>query len=297
MTRVSSLGRGILASALLVLNTLLWSSLLFCLALLKLALRSKSARLDAALNRVATRWVCGNALWMRLTQRTVWDVEGFSALRADAWYLVSCNHQSWVDIMVLQRVLNGRIPLLKFFLKRQLIYVPVMGLAWWALDFPFMRRHTKAALRRRPQLRSQDEESARRACERFSRVPTSVMNFVEGTRFTNAKHRTQASPYRHLLKPRAGALASTLNVMGPHLTAMLDVTIAYPNGIPTFWSFLCGQVTKVVVRCRELPLPQAMCVGDYQGDPAFRASFARWLSALWEEKDRQLELLLSDSPK
>jgi 1-acyl-sn-glycerol-3-phosphate acyltransferase len=150
----------------LFLNTIFWATLLFGLALLKLILPVKPRWVDVALNSVATGWVSGNSVWMRLTQKTVWDVEGASGLRTDAWYLVSCNHQSWVDILVLQRVLNRRVPLLKFFLKHQLIYVPIMGLAWWALDFPFMKRHTKAALRRRPELRSQDQESTRRADRR-----------------------------------------------------------------------------------------------------------------------------------
>jgi 1-acyl-sn-glycerol-3-phosphate acyltransferase len=276
----------------LVLNTVFWATLLFGLALLKLILPVKPRWVDVALNSVATGWVSGNSVWMRLTQKTVWDVEGASGLRTDAWYLVCCNHQSWVDILVLQRVLNRRVPLLKFFLKHQLIYVPIMGLAWWALDFPFMKRHTKAALRRRPELRSQDQESTRRACDRFAKVPTAVMNFVEGTRFTAAKHETQASPYRHLLKPRAGALASTLSVMGPQFTSMLDVTIAYPAGIPTFWAFLCGRVPEVVVRVQDREIPAEMCSGDYERDSAFRASFARWLASVWEEKDRTLNELL-----
>lgn len=291
--RLRAWGVGVGAALLLTLNTLWWSTWLFCLAVFKLALRAPRWRrhLDAALNRVAACWVRGNGLWMRWTQRTAWDVEGVAGLRRDAWYLVGCNHQSWVDILVMQRVLNGRVPLLKFFLKRELIYVPVMGLAWWALDFPFMRRQTKTQRRRRPAQRLHDQAAARRACERFARVPTTVVNFMEGTRFTPAKHRRQASPYRHLLVPRAGALASTLLTLGPRCTALLDMTIVYPDGVPSFWQFLCGDLRSVVVRCRELPLPAPPGAGEASGDVAFRAALARWLAALWEEKDRLIEEL------
>ena len=100
------------------------------------------------------------------------------------WYMVSCNHQSWVDIFVLQHLLNNRIPMLKFVLKRQLIYVPVIGLAWWALDFPFVRRRSDAYLRRTRRSVPRTWKRSRRACEKFALVPTSVMNFAEGTRFT-----------------------------------------------------------------------------------------------------------------
>ena len=152
-------------------------------------------------------------------------------------------HLSTYNIFALQHVLNRRIPLLKFFIKQQLLYVPIMGLAWWALDFPFMKRHSAAALKRNPALREQDRETTRRACEKFALVPTSLMNFTEGTRFTPAKHAAQGSPYRHLLKPRTGALALALHAMGRQFHSLLDVTLAYPDGVPTFWQFLCGRGT------------------------------------------------------
>lgn len=287
-----ALWRGFAAAGLLGLNTIFWAALLFLLAMAKLLTPGRPRILDRSLNAVASAWVSCNGAWMRLTQNTVWDISAPPALRKDAWYLVCCNHQSWVDILVLQRVLDRRVPFLKFFLKQQLIYVPVMGLAWWALDFPFMARHSKTALRRRPELRTQDKESARRACEKFTRVPTSVMNFVEGTRFTRQKKLAQGSPYENLLKPRAGALAATLGAMGPKFTSMLDVSIVYPGGIPTFWDFLCGRLDKVVVRITERAIPPEMCAGDYDGSAAFRASFSSWLASVWEAKDRQIDQLL-----
>lgn len=286
--------RGAIAFLLLALNTLFWCALLFALALLKLLLplRALRLRIDPLLNAVATAWITCNGGWMWLTQRTRWDVQGVAELRYRGWYLVNCNHQSWVDIFVLQYVLNRRIPLLKFFLKQELIYVPVIGLAWWALDFPFMKRHGRAALRKNPDLRRQDRETTRRACARFAGVPTSVMNFAEGTRFTPAKHRAQASPYRHLLKPKAGALALALNAMGEQFHSLIDATIVYPDGAPTFWQFLCGRVPQVIVRARQVAIPPAFCQGDYEEDAAFRSTFHQWLAGLWEEKDAQIETLL-----
>lgn len=286
--------RGAIALLLLVLNTLFWCALLFTVSLFKLLLPFAPVRkaVDPLLNAIATAWIACNSGWMRLTQRTVWDVDGVAGLRYAGWYLVNCNHQSWVDIFVLQHVLNRRIPLLKFFLKQQLIWVPVIGLAWWALDFPFMRRHGKAALRKHPELREQDRETTRRACAKFALVPTSVMNFAEGTRFTPAKHRAQASSYRHLLEPKAGALALALNAMGQQFHSLIDVTIVYPDGVPTFWQFLCGRTPRVVMRVRQLPIPAEFCAGDYSHDAEFRGVFNRWLAQLWKEKDAQIDRLL-----
>jgi 1-acyl-sn-glycerol-3-phosphate acyltransferase len=289
--------RGCIAALLLALNTIFWCMPLFAGALVKLALPFDAVRrgIDPLLNAIAGLWIRSNSGWMRLTQRTQWDVQGLDQLRPDGWYLVNCNHQSWSDIFVLQHLLNGRIPMLKFFLKRQLIWVPVIGLAWWALDFPFMHRHGKAQLRKHPELRSQDAQATRRACEKFALVPTSVMNFAEGTRFTPAKHRTQASPYRHLLRPKAGALALALNAMGDRFRSLIDVTIVYPDGAPTFWQFACGRAGRICVRVRQLPIPAEVRAGDYAQDPQFRAAFQGWLTALWEFKDAQIDAVLDAS--
>lgn len=288
---------GSIAALLLGLNTLFWVPILLFFSVLKLLipLEAVRQRLARVLLFIAEAWIGGNSAWMALTQRTSWDVQGLDGLDYRSWYLVNCNHQSWVDILVLQHLFNRRIPLLKFFLKQQLIWVPVMGLAWWALDFPFMRRHSEEYLRQHPEMRGKDQETTRKACEKFALIPTSVMNFLEGTRFTLAKHQRQQSPYRHLLKPKAGGIALALNAMGDRFRAILDVTIVYPDGVPTFWNFLCGKMTRVAVRVRPLPVPQHLTNRDYAGDPAVREAFQKWVHQLWLDKDAQIAALL-DAP-
>nr|MDP2190169.1 acyltransferase [Rhodoferax sp.] len=285
---------GLIATALMVLNMLFWVPILLIFAVVKLIIPVKKMRMliDPLLLRIAEAWIAGNSGWMRLTQRTHWDVEGIEGLNYRSWYLVNCNHQSWVDILVLQHLFNRRIPLLKFFLKQQLIRVPVMGLAWWALDFPFMRRHSEEFLKKHPEMRGKDQETTRQACEKFALIPTSVMNFLEGTRFTPAKHQRQQSPYKHLLKPKAGGMALALNAMGTKFQAILDVTIVYPDGAPDFWQFLTGKLKRVIVRVRPLPVPQHLVQGDYAADPAVREAYQKWVHQMWLDKDAQIESLL-----
>ena len=289
-----SLLRGLLAGFLLLANTLFWVPVLLLFALLKLLVPGRRVRLwvDPLLLRIAEAWIAGNSAWMGLTQRTAWDVQGLDGLNPRSWYLVTANHQSWVDILVLQHLLNRRIPLLKFFLKQPLIWVPVMGLAWWALDFPFMRRHSQAYLKKHPEMRGRDQATTRRACEKFALVPTSVMNFLEGTRFTPGKHARQQSPYRHLLKPKTGGMALALDAMGDKFQAVLDVTIVYPDGIPSFWQFLCGRVPRVVVRGNASPVPAHLVGADYSGDAAVRQAFQQWAQPLWLTKDARIAALL-----
>ena len=285
---------GLIASVLLGLNALFWVPILLLFAILKLILPFHAVRLrvDPVLVAIAEAWIACNSGWMALTQRTAWDVEGIAGLDPHNWYLVNSNHQTWADIFVLQHLFNRRIPLLKFFLKQQLMWVPVMGLAWWALDFPFMRRHSEEFLKQHPEMRGRDQAATRRACEKFALIPTSVMNFLEGTRYTPAKHQRQQSPYRHLLKPKAGGIALALNAMGDKFQAILDVTIVYPDGAPNFWEFLCGKLKRVIVRVQTLPVPEQLMKSDYAGDPAVREAFQRWVQRLWQDKDAQIALLL-----
>jgi 1-acyl-sn-glycerol-3-phosphate acyltransferase len=279
---------GVLMGALLGLSTLLFATLMVPPALVKLLVSAGPLRLacDRALNGLASRWVGVNGAWLSAVSPRPWDVQGLDNLHRQGWYLVSPNHQSWVDILVLQRIFHGKIPFLKFFLKKQLIWVPVIGLVWWALDFPFMARGKGRGAR------GNDLATTRASCEKFKRIPTTVINFVEGTRFTPAKHAAQGSPYRHLLKPKVGGVGVALATMGEVFEALLDVTIVYPDGTPTFWDLLCGRVDRVVVRVQERPIPAELLGRDPTSDKAMRQEMSLWVEQQWQEKDAEIARLL-----
>ncbi len=280
--------RGVITATLLGLNTLVAFTTMIPPALVKLLVPATGVRnvCTRMLNAIANRWVANNNAWIHAVNRSRWDVQGVAGLHRRGWYLVSSNHQSWVDILVLQRVLHGHVPMLKFFLKAELIWVPVIGLAWWALDFPFMKRG------RGHGARSSDLKTTREACEKFKRIPTAVMNFVEGTRFTRAKHHAQKSPYRHLLKPKVGGLGIALATMGEQFESMLDVTIVYPQGTPSFWELLSGRLDAVLVRVQPRDIPADLLGGDPVGDKAYRQRLTAWIEGLWAEKDALIERLL-----
>jgi 1-acyl-sn-glycerol-3-phosphate acyltransferase len=283
---LSSQLRGVLALLLYTFNTVFWCVPLFALAAVKALMRwpGWQDRCRRWLNTVAENWIGVNNRIQDLLGRTRWRVSGLEALPPRQWYLVLANHQSWVDILVLQRIFHRRIPFLKFFLKQNLFWFPLLGQAWWALDFPFVRRHSHNQLKRNPHLKGRDLEITREACAKFRRFPISVMNFVEGTRFTAAKHARQRSPYQRLLRARAGGIALVLTVMGAHIHRILDVTIVYPGGVGSFWSFLCGGISEIRVHVRALPVETGL-LGDYANDNQFRAAFQHWLNELWQSKD------------
>ncbi len=283
--------RGTLAALLLGLNTLACCTPLFIVSLVKLCLPFTAAQrvTDELMRHIHEAWISNNKGWMKLLGRTRWQVQGLDGLDYQHSYLVTSNHQSWVDILVLQYVLNRRIRPLKFFLKQALIWVPVIGLAWWALGFPFMKRYSKAYLDKHPEKRGKDLETTRKTCAKFRGKPTAIFNFAEGTRFTQAKHDQQHSPFRHLLKPKAGGIAFVLDAMGEQLESIIDVTIQYPDGAPGFWDLLCGRVRRIVVQFEELAIPGEFLGKSYDQDEQYRAAFQQWINRLWERKDQRLE--------
>jgi len=293
LARLPAALRGVLTGFTLGLNTVVVFSLMMPAALFKLLVPIDAVRLrcDTVLNALASGWVAINNAWIAAVRQATWDVQGLQSLHMRGWYLVSSNHQSWVDILVLQRIFHGRIPFLKFFLKRELIWVPVIGLAWWALDFPFLNRGRGKGGHRG------DLQATRESCKKFKRIPTTVISFVEGTRFTAAKHAQQRSPYRHLLKPKIGGLGIALATMGEQFEALLDVTIVYPHGAPRFWDLLCGRIDAVTVRVQQREIPPQVLGSDPVGDKAYRQRISAWVEQQWSEKDCLIDNLLGFAAK
>ncbi len=238
---------------------------------------------------LAEAWISNNSWMMRHCTSVQINYTEDTNLDPQGHYLVLSNHQSWVDILVLQAVFNRRIPFMRFFLKQQLIWVPLLGLAWWALDFPFMKRHSKSQIQKNPALAGQDIAATRKACEKFLGKPVSIMIFPEGTRLTAAKHAYQQSPYANLLKPKSGGMAYALDAMGQGLHAVIDVTMYYPNGIPGMWDLIADRVKCLHVDVRLREIPEQMRAGDYENDRVFRVEFQRWMNGLWLEKQRMID--------
>lgn len=287
---------GILTTTLLLLNTVVLICPLLVFALLKLVLPGRGRDYASwAVMWVAETWSEIDKAIFALCIPTKWDIRGVENLRKDTSYLAVSNHQTWVDIPALIESLNRRTPFFKFFLKKELIWVPLLGLAWWGLDYPFMKRYSKAFLDKHPELKGKDLEITKAACELFKRQPVTVVNYLEGTRFTEAKRQQQQSPYRHLLKPKAGGVAFVLAALGEQLDALLDVTIVYPGDkAPGFWDLLNGSISRVIIDIRVRELAPALSEGDYENDPVFRQTVQAWVNQLWREKDQRIEALRAE---
>ena len=280
---------GALTVLVMILNTVFWLPLILTAVFLKFIPSAYTKKMaNTVLNFLVTIWISVNSLILDLTKSFDWHVSGLDNLSMKKNYLVLSNHQSWSDIVILQKLLNRKVPMLRFFIKQSLIWVPVLGLAWWALDYPFLKRHTKAEIARNPHLAGKDIEAARRACEKYKTIPVSVMNFVEGSRFTEKKRVEGQSEYKNLLNPRPGGTGLVLTSMGAYLSDILNVTIKYGENRRGFWDFLSGRVKEITVVVETIPVTEEL-KGDFHNDKEYRKRFINWLNKLWQEKDLLLE--------
>lgn len=285
--------RGVVTFTAIAVNTVLWSTPLLALAVVKLLMPIRKGRLAITrwLMAIGENWVSGNALILGLRRSETIGARGVDDLKRNGWYLLIANHQTWSDILILQTVFNRRIPFLKFFIKQELIWFPVLGIAWWALDMPFMKRYSKSYLAKHPEKKGDDLKATQAACRKFSTTPTSVINFVEGTRFSEDKKERRGSPYDNLLPPRAGGIALAVSSMGSMFDAILDVTVVYPERVVRFWDICCGDLRPVIIDVVKRPVDAWLLRGDYSTDREYRSAFHRWLRDIWTEKDERIHAL------
>ncbi len=284
----------IIHTALQIFNLAWWGGLIILLGLVKLVIPHAGFR-HALLNIMHSFMFCFGKIsvrFIRLFNNVEFDYRVHGTLSKQGWYLIVANHLSYLDIILLIEFAAPRIPAPKFFLKQELIWLPFVGLGAWALDMPFMRRYSRAYIEKYPHKKGKDLETTRQYCQKFKTTPTTVINFVEGTRYTPEKHASKVSPYRHLLPPKAGGVAFTLSTMGELFTNVLDVSLLYPgsNRHPMM-AMLSGRMTRIVidVTVMAVPEPAPQAAADPQD---FRARFQGWLNALWTDKDNRISQIL-----
>lgn len=238
-------------------------------------------------------WMDLNHIILQANSRKKLDMYGSDPLKPKGWYLMISNHRSWLDILIIGIFFNRKIPLLKFFMKKELLWtLPIAGVDCYILGYPFMERHSPSEIRRNPDLRNKDIQTTKRSCEKFKHFPTTVINFVEGSRFREYRKLTQHSPYKNLLRPKAGGIAIVLKEMAEHLEGIINVTIYYEPHDISIWEFVCGNFEKIHIRYEVLPVTEDL-IGNYYEDRKFRIHFQKWLNDLWKKKDDVIEELKS----
>ena len=206
------------------------------------------------------------------------------------WYMAMSNHQSWADIFILLVAANYKLPLLKFFMKRELWWIPFVFLANKTLNMPFVNRHSKKEIEQNPSLRNQDYKNTLKSCKRFLRTPSTIFSYAEGTRFTDEKHDQQGSPYNNLLSPKIGGMATALSAM-PNINTLVDYTVVYKSKKRDAWSFAKGDMKHVKVLVTKYKIPDNLKNKNYANDKDYRDEFKNWIESIWAEKDKKIEEL------
>ena len=281
--------RGLASLTLIALNTLVWCVPLYLMGLVHRLARGRLRHaLGPRMEATVQAWVAGNRLIFRVLRvirvHAAW--EDHSTLTRRRWYLVLSNHQSWADILILQNTLLGRVPMLKFFAKRELLWVPAAGLAMWLLGFPYVRRLPPERIAADPRLAELDRQATLDACARFRNHPSAVLSFLEGSRFTAAKRDAQAGRFEHLLNPKLGGVSYVVDALKDKIHKVLDVTIVYRGTVPSFWQLLQGRCADVDVLIRCLELPAA--VAHARDAAEVRERLRPWIESLWQDKDQRL---------
>ncbi|GAA5011095.1 acyltransferase [Acinetobacter puyangensis] len=289
-TLLKKISRGVSVASTITASTFLHGPPVLALGLTKLIANSK--KVDETNIKITNSWLSiNNWLIDHVLPNTKWTitVDEKLDLSMQGRYLMICNHQSWVDTTVNQYFGVSRMPLTRFFTKWELIFIPFVGQAFKILGFPMMKRHSKAEIAKNPQLKTRDMEEARKSCQQLLSQPFTLLNYLEGTRFTVEKHAAQHSPYKNLLKPKAGGLALALNILNDEIDAFVDMTIVYPDGVPGYGEFWLGDVPRIAVDLRKIDLPEWINSGNYEDDPAYREKFQQWVDQIWQEKDLRIE--------
>ena len=283
----------------LSLNTIFHGSLVSLCGIIKLLI--PISKFHIVISKIAY-WISGgyvltNNFLMKVFYDPEWDIQGLGDFNINGTYLVMSNHLSLLDIPALQRIFFKQIPFLRFFIKQQLIFVPFLGQGLWALNFPSMKRYSKETLKKHPELRGKDLETTKQSCENLRGQPVSMLIYAEGTRFTPEKNRRANSPYRNLLKPRAGGINTVLRSLGDQLTSILNVTLVYPgHASPSLFDFLLGKITRIVISIEPLKLgenevPSLAQIKSKTGSLAIR----KFLNHSWEVKDKIINKIHTES--
>ena len=280
---------GIASTACLLSNMVFWSSLLFLAGILRLIVPFKDWRnfWTSVTIVVGEACISCNNAWITVLHRPSIEISGMEDVKKNNWYVATSNHQSWGDILVLQKITNRKIPLLRFFMKDVLKWIPIVGIVGWALDMPFLKRYSQEQMEKDPSLRGKDLKQMKKAFKRLEVNPGTVFSFAEGTRFTEEKHKTQSSPFTYLLRPKAGGVGVTLSTM-PFISTLLDFSISYASETKTFWDFLCGNMSEIRIRVRKLDIPKHLLNKDYSTQIEYREELKKWLYEIWESKDNFL---------
>jgi 1-acyl-sn-glycerol-3-phosphate acyltransferase len=261
--------KSLLSCIVIALSLVIWLIPLILLGILnKLPVTGLQRFARQTINHVYRYAVGVNSFWLERVMAIDLVIHGQPPNDPDEQMIVVCNHRSWFDILLVQDVVTSHGPRVNFLVKRELAWVPIVGWICLALGFPMLARGGSVGSR------NNDIDSIANAADELNKAPAALLNFAEGTRFTDAKHLAQVARYQHLLNPKAGGLRIMLRAL--ENVRVLDMTIIYPDDDVSFWDCMGGRSRRIEIvleyfNAAEISNPTA------------------WINSRWQEKDQLID--------
>lgn len=260
----------------IISNLMFWMPALLLMSLLRLAWPAGRPFLSRGMARVYRLAVLVDDWWLQKVLRVQWN-QPCSGLDRQGRYLVLANHRSWTDILLVQSVLTHRGPIVNFLVKRELIFVPIIGLIMWAFEFPMLRRRSLPTENEYTR-RLSDRQAVLEACTVVQESPAALLIFPEGTRFTELKRQRADTEFQHLLPPRPGGFTTAFGALSEDLSGVIDLTLILPKSI-SFWTFLSGRIRDLRIDARFFEPAEL---------PESEDELTAWIVERWQDKDRRL---------
>jgi 1-acyl-sn-glycerol-3-phosphate acyltransferase len=256
------------------LNLLTWLPLLLVAAIVRIVLPLKPVKkaMFSLVDLIYRLAVIIDAAWFKHILKIRFQIEDeqqvLASLAKTDNPLIICNHQSWFDIFTLQTIIASRGPILKFLIKKELLWVPILGWVCLVLDFPRLNRKGDS------RSRLHDRQVAKQASFSLGEEPGALLLFPEGTRYSTAKHQSKSSSYTHLLNPKLGGFDVITRSISKQMM-LIDISIRYEKGDANCWRCMSGAVDTIHIRVTSTNTNQI-------------TDNASWLKECWAEKDKWL---------
>lgn len=239
---------------------------------------------NAAIKRVYFAWTLVNEVMILYFLKIDIKLPDLTEINKDEWHLITSNHQGFFDILVIQIICRRKGLYNKFFMKESLIFMPFIGISCWGLDFVFIKRFAKKILKEQPEKIKKQHQYILEKCSYFRTYPCSVINFIEGTRYT--KEKAARSSYNNLLSPQPMGLSLLITEFYKQAKKIIDISIIYPEK-HGFFDLIYGESVTINVFCNIHPIDSALA-GDYRHDKNYRKIFSGWIKQLWQQKDQEI---------
>lgn len=215
-------------------------------------IRPFSAKTFRSINRWLANTYWGLLVFLTETVNGIEPIFTGDKLIPEENAMIISNHQNIADIPAIMSLAKrySRLGDMKWFVKDIIKYIPGPGWGMLFLDCIFLKRNWLS-----------DKTKIRETFKNIVDYDVSIwlISFLEGTRITPEKlkrsqefaKRRKLPPTEYTMIPRTKGFVASLQGLEGHLDAVYSITIGYPDGIPSLWQMMLGDVKRFAIDVRR----------------------------------------------